>query len=121
MSVHGVEKRIDVDPREGQESIAHSMRQQKATLVNKSAAAIDHMGHISGPLARPRFEQRPRRAGDQTPLKLARRYQARLAPAVTTAQRYISELVDSLPAPREASAAIRREGSSLSRRQAPML
>ncbi|MEN3366227.1 MAG: hypothetical protein V7606_3501 [Burkholderiales bacterium] len=38
-------------------------------------------------------------------LRLARHYQARLAPAVATSLRYVGDLVDSVPAPREASAA----------------
>lgn len=38
-------------------------------------------------------------------LRLARRYQARLAPAVATSLKYVGDLVASLPAPREASAA----------------
>jgi hypothetical protein len=38
-------------------------------------------------------------------LRLARHYQARLAPAVATSLKYVGELVDSVPAPREASAA----------------
>lgn len=38
-------------------------------------------------------------------LRLARRYQARLAPAIATSLRYIGVLVDSVPTAREASAA----------------
>jgi hypothetical protein len=39
-------------------------------------------------------------------LRLARRYQARLAPAVATSLEYVGTLVDSIPAAREASAAV---------------
>ncbi len=38
-------------------------------------------------------------------LRLARRYQAQLEPAVATSLKYVSDLVAALPAPREASAA----------------
>jgi hypothetical protein len=38
-------------------------------------------------------------------LRLARHYQKRLAPAVATSVRYMRELVDAVPAPREASSA----------------
>src|SRR4051794_10191226 len=38
-------------------------------------------------------------------LRLARQYQKRLAPAVATSLTYMRELVDSVPAPREASSA----------------
>jgi hypothetical protein len=41
----------------------------------------------------------------QPQLRLARHYQKRLAPAVATSLKYLRELVDSVPAPREASAA----------------
>src|SRR6059058_498840 len=38
-------------------------------------------------------------------LRLARQYQKRLAPAVATSLKYMRELVDAVPAPREASSA----------------
>lgn len=38
-------------------------------------------------------------------LRLAQRYRARLAPAVATSLKYVDDIVDSLPVPREASAA----------------